>query len=83
MKTKRETKEVLFIDYIYRISEFDASERLSQEIQSQIVLRNREKQLSQEYSKISSGIRFKLKQFQTNISQLNQSLSQSANNGAM
>ncbi|XP_055315307.1 syntaxin-8 [Sitodiplosis mosellana] len=60
------------------ITEYAACERLSRDIQTQIVLRNKEPRLSTEYSKISSGIRFNLKQFLTNLDQLNQTIQQSA-----
>lgn len=65
------------------ITEYAACERLCRDIQSQIVLRNREPRLSIEYSKISSGIRFNLKQFSTNLEQLNSSLTQSAQKGSI
>ncbi|XP_031617107.1 syntaxin-8 [Contarinia nasturtii] len=61
------------------ITEYAACERLSRDIQSQIVLRNQQpSRLSTEYSKISSGIRFNLKQFTTNLDQLNKTISHSA-----
>lgn len=66
-----------------RITEFDACERLSRDIQSQIVLRNREPRLSNEYSKISAGVRFKLKQFSTELQQLNANLSGASLRGSM
>lgn len=68
---------------IRRITEYDACERLSRDIQSQIVLRNREPRLSTEYSKISSGIRFNLKQFLTNLEQLNSTIAQASFQGSM
>ncbi|GAB0100243.1 syntaxin-8 [Sergentomyia squamirostris] len=58
------------------ITEYDACERLSREIQSQIVLRNREQRLSDEYSRISGNVRVRLKQFSTELSALEQKLDQ-------
>lgn len=72
-------KQLLF----YRIPEYDACERLSRDIQSQIVLRNQQPRLSTEYSKISSGVRFNLKQFSTNLEQLNKTILQSVSDGSM
>lgn len=66
-----------------RITEFDACERLSRDIQSQIVLRNREPRLSKEYSTISAGCRFKLKQFSTELQQLNNTLYEASSRGSM
>lgn len=68
---------------LLRITEYAACDRLCRDIQSQIVLRNREPRLSVEYSKISSGIRFNLKQFTTDLEQLSTSIAQSAQNGSM
>lgn len=76
------TDKVIYL-ISFRITEYAASDRLCRDIQSQIVLRNREPRLSTEYSKISSGIRFNLKQFSTNLEQLNSSLTQSAQIGSM
>lgn len=69
--------------YSFRLTEFDACERLSRDIQSQIVLRNRESRLSSEYLKISAGVRFKLKQFSTEVQQLNKNLSEASLRGSM
>lgn len=76
------TDKVIYL-ISFRITEYAACDRLCRDIQSQIVLRNREPRLSTEYSKISSGIRFNLKQFSTNLEQLNSSLTQSAQIGSM
>lgn len=57
------------------LSDLDACERLSNEIQSQLVARNREGQLSREYSSISGQLRVRLKQFGSELEQLNKKLS--------
>uniref|UniRef100_A0A1B0CP58 t-SNARE coiled-coil homology domain-containing protein n=1 Tax=Lutzomyia longipalpis TaxID=7200 RepID=A0A1B0CP58_LUTLO len=59
-----------------RITEYEACERLSREIQSQIVLRNREQRLSDEYSKLSGNVRMRLKQFSTELVSLEKKLEQ-------
>ncbi|XP_055529478.1 syntaxin-8 [Wyeomyia smithii] len=56
------------------LSDLDACERLSNEIQSQLVARNRENQLSREYSSISGHVRVRLKQFGSELEQLNKKL---------
>lgn len=58
-----------------RLSDLDACERLSNEIQSQLVARNREGQLSRQYSSISGQVRVRLKQFGSELEQLNKKLS--------
>lgn len=57
------------------LSDLDACERLSNEIQSQLVARNREGQLSRQYSSISGQVRVRLKQFGAELEQLNKKLS--------
>lgn len=57
------------------LSDLDACERLSNEIQSQLVARNREGQLSRQYSSISGQVRVRLKQFGSELEQLNKKLS--------
>lgn len=57
-----------------RITEHDACERLSREIQSQLVLRNRQQSLSNEYSIISGTVRVRLRQFSTELDDLNKKL---------
>lgn len=68
---------------LFRTTEFAACERLSRDIQSQIVTRNQQPRLSTEYSKISHTIRFKLKQFQTNLEQLNSTIAHAASQGSV
>ncbi|XP_059609243.1 syntaxin-8 [Phlebotomus argentipes] len=58
------------------ITEYEACERLSREIQSQIVLRNREQRLSDEYSRLSGSVRVRLKQFSTELASLETKLEQ-------
>lgn len=57
------------------LSDLDACERLSNEIQSRLVARNREGQLSRQYSSISGQVRVRLKQFGSELEQLNKKLS--------
>lgn len=57
------------------LSDLDACERLSNEIQSQLVARNREGQLSRQYSSISGQVRVRLKQLGSELEQLNKKLS--------
>ncbi|XP_055708261.1 syntaxin-8 [Phlebotomus papatasi] len=64
------------IDVDSWITEYEACERLSREIQSQIVLRNREKRLSDEYSKLSGNVRMRLKQFSNELGSLDTKLEQ-------
>lgn len=56
------------------LSDLDACERLSNEIQSQLVARNRLGQLSREYSSISGQVRVRLKQLGTELDQLTKKL---------
>ncbi|KXJ78640.1 syntaxin-8-like [Aedes albopictus] len=56
------------------LSDLDACERLSNEIQSHLVARNRQGQLSPEYSSISGQVRVRLKQFGSELEQLNKKL---------
>lgn len=56
------------------LSDLDACERLSNEIQSQLVARNRLGQLSREYSSISGQVRVRLKQLSTELDQLTRKL---------
>ncbi|XP_055626634.1 syntaxin-8 [Toxorhynchites rutilus septentrionalis] len=56
------------------LSDLDACERLSNEIQSQLVARNRENSLSREYSSISGQIRVRIKQFGSELEQLSKKL---------
>lgn len=69
--------------YSHRTTEYEACERLSRDIQSEIATRNRLPRLSTEYSKISSTIRFKLRQFQTQYKQLNSTIEDAAKRGSM
>jgi len=69
------------IDIDSWITEHDACERLSRDIKSQIVSRNREARLSTEYTKLSGGIRFKLKQFTSQLEQLTKTLNESSAQG--
>ncbi|XP_058835103.1 syntaxin-8 [Topomyia yanbarensis] len=56
------------------LGDLDACERLSNEIQSQLVSRNRQNSLSREYSSISGQTRVRLKQFGSELEQLNKKL---------
>lgn len=56
------------------LSDLDACERLSNDIQSQLVARNRQGILSREYSSISGQVRVRLKQFGTELEQLDKKL---------
>lgn len=57
-----------------RLSDLDACERLSNEIQSQLVARNRQGQRSREYSSISGQVRVRLKQLGSELEQLSNKL---------
>lgn len=57
-----------------RITEYESCERLSGDIQSKLVLRNREPKLSTEYTRISNDIRLRLKQYSTEVRELNTKL---------
>lgn len=56
------------------LSDLDACERLSNDIQSQLVARNRQGQLSREYSSISGQVRVRLKQLGSELEQLSNKL---------
>lgn len=60
-----------------RLTEYEACERLSRDLQSQLVLRNREPKLSNEYSRLSATIRVRLNQFSSELDQLSKKLEQS------
>jgi len=65
------------------ITEFEASERLSRDLQAQIIYRNEQPKLSVEYSKLSATIRIRLKQLSSELEQLDQKLEQNSVNGKM
>ncbi|CAD7081809.1 unnamed protein product [Hermetia illucens] len=52
------------------LTEYEACERLSHSIQSQLVQRDNQPKLSEEYYRISGKIRIQLKQFSTELGQL-------------
>ncbi|XP_035789394.1 syntaxin-8-like [Anopheles albimanus] len=56
------------------LTDLDACERLSNEIQSQLAARKRENTLSREYGVISGTVRVRLKQLGTELEQLNRKL---------
>uniref|UniRef100_A0A182JP66 t-SNARE coiled-coil homology domain-containing protein n=1 Tax=Anopheles christyi TaxID=43041 RepID=A0A182JP66_9DIPT len=56
------------------LTELDACENLSNDIQSQLAARNRENQLSREYSIISGTVRVRLKQLGSELDQLTRKL---------
>lgn len=66
-----------------RITEFEASERLSRDVQAQIVYRNSQAKLSAEYAKLSATIRIRLKQLADELKQLDQKLEQNSVTGKM
>lgn len=57
------------------LTELDACENLSNEIQSQLAARNRENKLSREYGVLSGTVRVRLKQLGGELEQLNRKLS--------
>ncbi|KAG4078693.1 hypothetical protein HA402_015283 [Bradysia odoriphaga] len=65
------------------ITEFEASERLSRDVQAQIVYRNSQAKLSAEYAKLSATIRIRLKQLSGELEQLDQKLEQNSVTGKM
>lgn len=69
--------------FYYRITEYEASERLSRDVQAQIVYRNSQAKLSAEYAKLSATIRMRLRQLETELQQLDQKLEQNSVTGKM
>lgn len=69
--------------HCYRITEYEASERLSRDVQAQIVYRNSQEKLSAEYAKLSATIRIRLKQLSSELEQLDQKLEQNSVTGKM
>lgn len=67
----------------YRITEFEASERLSRDVQAQLVYRNSQAKLSPEYAKLSATIRIRLKQLSSELEQLDKKLEQGSVTGKM
>lgn len=65
------------------ITEFEAAERLSRDVQAQLVYRNSQAKLSAEYAKLSATIRIRLKQLSNELEQLDQKLEQSSVTGKM
>lgn len=53
-----------------RTTEFEACDRLSRDIQAQIVQRNAEPVQSEQYARISANLRLRLKQFTNELQQL-------------
>lgn len=73
-----------FFSYFrYRITEFEAAERLSRDVQAQLVYRNSQAKLSAEYAKLSATIRLRLKQLSSELEQLDQKLEQNSVTGKM
>ncbi len=63
-----------FIIFLNRITEYEASERLSRDVQAQLVYRDSQAKLSAEYAKLSATIRIRLKQLSGELDQLDQKL---------
>lgn len=74
---------MFFHCFCYRITEYEASERLSRDIQAQIVYRNSQAKLSAEYGKLSATIRIRLKQLTAELEQLDRKLEQNSVTGKM
>lgn len=55
---------------LYRLTEFDACERLSNDIQTQITQRKAQSPTSAEYARLSGAVRLRLKQFDNELAQL-------------
>lgn len=58
----------------FRIVEHDACEKLAREIMEQLTNRDREERSSKEYDALSGKIRIRLKQYSTEVTQLNDKL---------
>ncbi|KAJ6644352.1 Syntaxin-8 [Pseudolycoriella hygida] len=65
------------------ITEFEAAERLSRDLQAQLVYRNSRDKLSVEYAKLSATIRIRLKQLSSELDQLDKKLEQNSITGKM
>lgn len=63
-------KKIIQMLFANRTTEYEACDRLSRDIQAQIVQRNAEPVQSEKYAKISANIRLRLKQFTNELQQL-------------
>nr|CAD7602244.1 unnamed protein product [Timema genevievae] len=59
-----------------RLAEHDACEKLLREIKEQLTIRSKEHKTSQEYARVSSSIRLRMKQYESEIQQLKEKLAQ-------
>nr|CAD7261234.1 unnamed protein product [Timema shepardi] len=60
------------------LAEHDACEKLLREIKEQLTIRSKEQRTSQEYARVSSSIRLRMKQYDSEIQQLKEKLAQIA-----
>lgn len=62
------------LEIFFRILEHDACEKLAREIMEQLTSRDREERSSKIYDALSGKIRIRLKQYSTEVKQLNEKL---------
>jgi hypothetical protein len=69
--------------FLCRLTEHEACEKLSRDIMEQLTVRSREQKTSQAYSRLSSAIRLRLKQYSSEVQQLKDKLSEASASHSM
>nr|CAD7407701.1 unnamed protein product [Timema cristinae] len=69
---------LVYVDSDPWLAEHDACEKLLREIKEQLTIRSKEHRTSQEYARVSSSIRLRMKQYESEIQQLKEKLAQIA-----
>nr|CAD7200785.1 unnamed protein product [Timema douglasi] len=69
---------LVYVDSDPWLAEHDACEKLLREIKEQLTIRSKEQRTSQEYARVSSSIRLRMKQYESEIQQLKEKLAQIA-----
>ncbi|KAG8224196.1 hypothetical protein J437_LFUL002650 [Ladona fulva] len=69
---------LVYVDGDPWINEYESCEKLYREIMEQLTARSRELKTSVEYARISSNVRFRMKQYSTEVQQLKDKLNQAS-----
>lgn len=69
--------------FLCRLTEHEACEKLCREIMEQLTVRSAEQKTSQEYARLSSAIRLRMKQYSSEVQQLKDKLSEASSTHSM
>jgi hypothetical protein len=69
--------------FLSRLTEHEACEKLFREIMKQLTVRSGEQKTSQEYARLSSAIRLRMKQYSSEVLQLKDKLSEASASHSM